>query len=156
MDGRVITEGEHFFLKNRQGNLEFTLLAEGIRKLALLWLLIQNGTLTDASILFWDEPEANLNPKLIRTVVRILLELQRMGDQIFIATHDYVLLKWLDLQLKPEDKIKYHALYREEKRGDIKVSSVDSFAQIHPNAIADTFSELYDQEIAKSLGEADK
>ena len=32
-------------LLNKQGNMEFTLLAEGIRKLALLWLLIQNGTL---------------------------------------------------------------------------------------------------------------
>ena len=48
-----------------------------------LWLLIQNGTLTEGSVLFWDEPETNLNPKLFGPVVEILLELQRQGVQIF-------------------------------------------------------------------------
>src|SRR5579884_3912556 len=62
IEGKVIAKGEHFFLKNSQGELEFTLLAEGMRKLALIWLLIQNGTLLSGSVLFWDEPEANLNP----------------------------------------------------------------------------------------------
>ena len=79
MDGKVVAKNEEFFLKNRQGELEFTLLAEGIRKLGLLWVLIQNGTLLNGSVLLWDEPETNLNPKLMRTVVEILIALQRMG-----------------------------------------------------------------------------
>jgi len=62
---------QEFFLKNKQGELEFTLVAEGYRKLGLLWLLIQNGSLLNGSVLFWDEPETNLNPKLLETVVRI-------------------------------------------------------------------------------------
>ena len=33
LDGKVETRSEEFFLRNRQGMLEFTLLAEGIRKL---------------------------------------------------------------------------------------------------------------------------
>ena len=41
MDGRVMTRGEVFYLRNRQGELEFTLLAEGLRKLGLLWVLIK-------------------------------------------------------------------------------------------------------------------
>ncbi len=69
MDGKVSIKNEEFFLRNKQGNLEFSLLAEGLRKLGLLWILIQNGTLTNGSILFWDEPEANLNPKIIGTLV---------------------------------------------------------------------------------------
>ena len=40
MGGSVTVIGEEFFLHNRTGNLEFTLLAEGLRKLGLLWLLI--------------------------------------------------------------------------------------------------------------------
>jgi len=91
IEGKVIQKEEYFFLKNKQGELEFTLLAEGLRKLALLWLLIQNGSLLDGSVLFWDEPEANLNPKKIGTLVEVLLELQRMG--VLLATHNYVLLK---------------------------------------------------------------
>ena len=34
IEGKVIAKQEYFFLKNRQGDLEFTLLAEGIRKRA--------------------------------------------------------------------------------------------------------------------------
>jgi hypothetical protein len=30
MDGKIISKNEEFFLKNKQGELEFTLLAEGI------------------------------------------------------------------------------------------------------------------------------
>ena len=77
-------------LDARNGEIEFTLLAEGLRKLGLIWLLIQNGTLGNDSVLFWDEPETNLNPKLYRTVIETLLTLQRNGVQIFLATHDYV------------------------------------------------------------------
>lgn len=98
MEGKVIAKKEEFFLRNKQGELEFTLLAEGFRKLGLLWILIQNGTLLNGSALFWDEPETNLNPKLMKAIVGILLELQRIGVQIFLTTHDYVILKEFDLQ----------------------------------------------------------
>lgn len=151
MEGQVTTKNEEFFLKSKQGNLEFTLLAEGIRKLGLLWLLIQNGSLTKGSVLFWDEPEANLNPKLFGPLIEILLELQRMGVQVFLATHDYVILKEFDLRKKVDDTIIFHSLYREEKSGQIRCHSVDSFPQIHPNAIADTFADLYDREVQNSL-----
>ena len=87
--GKVRVSNEEFFLRSRHGNLEFSLLAEGMRKLGLLWRLIQNGTLLEGSVLFWDEPETNLNPKLFGVVVEVLLELQRTGVQIFIATHDH-------------------------------------------------------------------
>ena len=52
--GKITVKGEEFFLSNEQGNLEFTLLAEGWRKLGLLWLLIRNGALQKGSVLFWD------------------------------------------------------------------------------------------------------
>ncbi len=130
MDGKIITNNEEFFLKNKQGELEFTLLAEGIRKLGLLWVLIQNGTLLNGSILCWDEPEANLNPKLMRIVVEILLELQRIGVQIFISTHDYVVLKEFDLQTKNTDKVLFHSLYR--NRGEIEIASTENYLNISP------------------------
>ena len=152
LEGKVESKGEEFFLKGRQGKLEFTLLAEGLRKLGLLWLLIQNGTLTEGSVLFWDEPETNLNPKLFGPVVEILLELQRQGVQIFIATHDYLILKQLDLQTTDDDEVAYHALHRDES-GELICNTTDSYLDIHPNAIADAFSEVYDLEIQRSLGE---
>ncbi len=151
IDGKVTINNEEFFLRNRQGNLEFTLLAEGMRKLGLLWLLIQNGTLLDGSVLFWDEPETNLNPKLFGPLVEILLELQRMGVQVFLATHDYVILKEIDLRMNLEDKILFHSLYRNNNSGEIECYSTNEYLQIHPNSIAETFSDLYNREVKRIL-----
>ncbi|MGZ0080042.1 AAA family ATPase [Methylomonas sp. YC3] len=153
MDGKVISKNEEFFLKNKQGELEFTLLAEGIRKLALLWVLIQNGTLLNGSVLFWDEPETNLNPKLMRTVVEILIELQRMGVQIFLTTHDYIILKEFDLQTNSSDKLLFHSLFRNKENNDeVDVTSTNNYLSISPNTIDDTFGGIVDREIEKSMG----
>lgn len=150
IDGKVIVSNEEFFLKNKQGNLEFTLLAEGIRKLGLLWTLIQNGTLLDGSVLFWDEPETNLNPKMFGVLMQIILDLQRARVQIFMATHDYVILKELDLRKNEADKIAYHSLYRDDE-GQIQCQKATRYLDIHPNAIAETFSDLYDREVKRSV-----
>ena len=145
IDGKVVAKGEYFFLKNKQGDLEFTLLAEGMRKLALVWLLIQNGTLLAGSVLFWDEPEANLNPALMGEVVEVILELQRLGVQVFLTTHNYVLLKEFD------DAIRYLSLFR-DKSDAVSSNASDSYLGVDPNAIASTFSSLYDRELKRSLG----
>ncbi len=152
MEGKIVVKEEEFFLRNQQGNLEFSLLAEGMRKLGLLWLLIRNGSLPGGSILFWDEPETNLNPKQSGVLIEILLELQRLGVQAFLATHDYVILKELDLRRRENDRILFHALYRDESSGEIGCHSTPAFLDIHPNAIVETFADLYDREVRRSLG----
>lgn len=151
MEGKVVTRKEEFFLKSPQGELEFTLLAEGIRKLGLLWVLIQNGTLLDGSVLLWDEPEANLNPKLMRTVVQILIQLQRLGVQVFVTTHNYNLLKEFDLQLQSQDRVLFHSLFRDEER-NVQVASFERYEQLRPNAIDDTLGVLADREIRQQMG----
>ena len=154
--GKVNISNEEFFLRGAQGNLEFTLLAEGLRKLGLLWLLIQNRTLpadpgSRDYALFWDEPETNLNPKLFGVLMNVLLELQRNGAQIFLATHSYGILKELDLRKRPNDKVAFHSLYRTSE-GEISCDTTDSYLDIHPNAIEEAFTDLYDREIERSLG----
>ena len=152
MSGKVIAKEETFYIKNRNGELEFPLLAEGFRKLGLIYRLIQNETLTHGSMLFWDEPEANLNPKLSKVVVEILLELSRMGVQIFVATHDYVLLKEFDLAANEEDEVLYHALYR-NNYGELQHQSTTDIGKLEQNSIDDTFSRILDDEIQKGLAE---
>ena len=39
--------------------MDFSLEAEGLRKLGLIWKLIRNGLLEKGTVLLWDEPEAN-------------------------------------------------------------------------------------------------
>ena len=148
MDGTAIVKGEEFFLR-RHGELEFTLVAEGIRKLGLLYLLIQNGSLSDGSVLFWDEPETNLNPRLFKPVISILLQLQLLGVQVFLATHDYVILKELDLQSRAQDEVAYHLLHWQDS--EVCLATTDHYLGIHDNAITDTFDDLYNRELDRSL-----
>ena len=145
-----------YFSPIAKDGLSATMMAEGYRKVGVLQRLLQNsavGTGTNGP-LYWDEPEANMNPKLMRIVVEVLLELSRNGQQVILATHDYVLIKWFDLLMDNKgkgDHIKFHALYRDEQ-GQIRSESSDSYQQLVENAISSTFSELYDAEIDRSLG----
>ena len=101
---------DEFYLKSGRSKQEFNLIAEGIRKMALLWQLIKNGTLENGSILFWDEPEANINPTYIPIIVEILLELQRKGVQVFVSTHDYMLASYFEVKKSEHDILMFHSL----------------------------------------------
>ncbi len=151
MAGKVEVNNEEFFLRSKQGNLEFSLLAEGMRKLGLLWLLIQNGTLLSGSVLFWDEPETNLHPRLFGPLADIFVSLQEAGIQIFLATHDYTVLKELDLRSAGSGAVMFHSLYRESSHGRIAFDSSKTYAGIHPNMIGQVFTDLYDREVERSL-----
>ncbi len=153
IEGKISIDSEEFFLRNKQGKMEFSLLAEGFRKLGLLWILVHNGSLLNGSVLFWDEPEANLNPQLLKTIAKILLELQRMGVQIFIATHDYVLLKELHLQALKSDEILFHSLFINDQMEEIEIKNTHNYLEIHPNSIDDAYADLIDGEISKSMGD---
>ena len=104
-------------------------------------------------MLFWDEPEANLNPRLFGPLIDILIGLNRLDVQIFIATHDYAILKQLDLRTAGEVQIAFHALYHDEASGEIRRHTAAAYRDIHPNAIAETFADLYDREVKRSLGD---
>ena len=149
IDGKVTFRNEEFFLRNRHGNLEFTLLAEGMRKLGLLWLLVQNGTLLDGSVLFWDEPETNLNPGVFSVLVDILLQLQQLGVQVLLATHDYAILKELELQMVSTDAVRFFALYRDEPSGEIRCESTAQPFMLRHSPIAEAYAALYDREIQR-------
>ena len=100
MGGKVVVDsgtGEFYLSMPGEGNMEMPLVAEGLRKLAMLARLISTGALLDKGYLFWDEPETNMNPKLIKVLARSILTLCQQGIQVFIATHSYFLLKELDL-----------------------------------------------------------
>jgi len=88
-----------FYLRNDSGRMEMPLVAEGLRKLGMLARLIATGALLDKGYLFWDEPEANLNPVLIKQVAKSILDLSDSGIQVFIATHSLFLLRELEILL---------------------------------------------------------
>jgi predicted ATP-dependent endonuclease of OLD family len=153
LKGSVTIDNEKFYLKpGTQAKLEFHLVAEGIRKLALLWQLIKNGTLEKGTILFWDEPEANLNPVVIPVLVDILLQLQKDGVQIFIATHDYILAKYFEVKVQPDNDIMFYSFY-EDEQGKVRSEKNQYFRDLATNPIIRAFNNLLDQVIDKNVGD---
>ena len=135
-------------------------IAEGFRKIGMLSRLLETGAIQPgvSGPLFWDEPEANLNPKLVKLLVQILLELSRNGQQIILATHDYVLLKWFDLLMEPgkEDHVRFHSLHFDPQTSEIHVASTEDYLKIAPNPIDEAFGFLIDQEIENDMGDLGK
>lgn len=99
MDGIVeLDDAGRFYLNTKKlGRIEMHLVAEGLRKFAMIARLIATGSLLTKGYLFWDEPEANLNPKLITLIARTILAIGQQGIQVFIATHSLFLLRELHI-----------------------------------------------------------
>lgn len=105
LGGDVVEENGRFYVKLSAGaRLEAPLMGEGLRKVASLIRLLQNGSLARGGTLFWDEPEANLNPILSRTVADVIVGLADAGVQIVLATHDFFLASRLSMHATASSK----------------------------------------------------
>lgn len=145
-EGKVRVDEDRFYLKpGNQAKIEFNLVAEGIRKIALLWQLIKNGTLEKGSILFWDEPEANINPIHIPVIAEMLLMLQKDGVQVFVSTHDYFLSKYIEVKKKSDNVVAFYSFYKEREK--VLVEKSEKFSHLSNNAILSTFRQLYRDEV---------
>jgi hypothetical protein len=103
MGGSIELESGRFYLKTDSGKMEIHLVAEGLRKLAMISRLIATGSLLDKGYLFWDEPEANLNPVNIKKVAKTILQVSKSGIQVFIATHSLFLMRELYILQQTKD-----------------------------------------------------
>lgn len=149
----VLMKQKQFYFKPKIGQiLEVDLAAEGYRKLGMLQRLVQNGRINPgiSGPLFWDEPEANLNPSMMKLLVDSLMTMCRAGQQVILSTHDYVTLKWIDLLKQDGDQVRFHALY--SGKDGVVIHSTDDYDRIEPNAIDDAYAELVDADIHRSMG----
>lgn len=159
LGAEVFNADGRFYVKQGELEVEAHLLAEGLRKLASIYHLISNGSLTSESILFWDEPEASLNPRLIERVAKFLVALVGSGMQVIIASHDYLLTNRLSTlaeygKLPAGVQMRFFALGRKgDLASPVEVESGDTLADISNNAILDELARLYDDEHELALGE---
>ncbi len=150
LGGKVALKGNRFYVVRADGEMEAHLVAEGLRKIACLAQLVLNGSLTTNGILFWDEPEANLNPRLVSLVVDMLVELGKRGVQIFVTTHDYLLAHKLSLLSEygkcADLPIRFFAFHRAEDHDPVQISPGNVLADLPDNPILDEFAKHYDFE----------
>ena len=128
-------------------------IAEGYRKFGILARLLESGTVNpgNSGPLLWDEPETNLNPKLMRSLVEMLRDLARGGQQVILTTHNYVILKWFHLLLQ-EDKdlgLCYIHLFRDNETNEINALTTNDYNEVFSNAISDAYSSMTDFQLSK-------
>ena len=151
INGEIVYENDTFYTQKKSGErIEFPLEAEGFRKFGLLWKLIRNGLFEKNSILFWDEPEANINPELMPSLIDILLCLQRSGVQIFIATHNEILASYFSVLRKKNDEVMFYSLYKDGER--IKADKSERFDLLTPNNLTAEQAKLYEKELERTFG----
>ena len=149
--GTIVQRDKKFYLKVKgAGEFEMGLVSEGYRKLSTVMYLILSGSLSKDSILFWDEPETNMNPKMIKPMTDALIALSKMGVQIFITTHDYFVQQCFGLNAEYEKKnrqeYRFISLYRNNDSEPIQIESVSRLSDLTHNAIMEEFDALYDRE----------
>jgi len=157
LGGKVTLENGRFHVDFGEGPHEAHLVAEGLRKIAALVHLIGNGSIHEGGVLIWDEPEANMNPRLIAKLADALRGLAAGGVQIFVATHDYLLSHRLSLaaeyEVPPNVEMKFFALHREHPIDPVQVQSGETLADIKNNAILQEYAGHYEYERSLYLKE---
>lgn len=95
-------QGTRFLMQMKRSRAiyEIPMVAEGWRKIGQLLQLINTGAIHPGSILLWDEPEANLNPRLICLIAKVIVELSKSGIQVFVTTHSLFFLRELSMLIK--------------------------------------------------------
>ena len=151
LGSKVVLQKDSFYLTSDDGIIEAHLAAEGYRKVAALMHLIANGSVVKNGVLFWDEPETNLNPKLTKVVAESLFRLAGNGVQLIIATHDYLLTNELSLHAEyrtdaaKQAPIRFFSFSRGADRS-VSVEPGDTLAELADNPIMEEFAALYDRE----------
>jgi predicted ATP-dependent endonuclease of OLD family len=120
INGTIFLKNEHFYYHGENMpvglNWEIDMIAEGWRKIGMLLQLIMGGSLREGSVLLWDEPEANLNPLLIKLIALTIVELSKLDIQVFITTQSLFLLNELEILLAKQ-KIKEGVRFFDLRQG---------------------------------------
>lgn len=153
LGGKVELIGERFYVtfdEAPETRLEAHLVAEGLRKIASLVRLLQNGGIAPGGLLVWDEPESNLNPRLVAALVPILEALAKAGTQIVLATHDYLLSKRLSLIAEADSPdrppVKFFLLSRPSAGAPVTLDSAHTLAELPDTPMEEEFLRLYDDQ----------
>lgn len=155
MGGRVVLDSraDRFYLQGATGRVEMPLVAEGVRKLAMLARLTATGKLMDKDCLFWDEPETNLNPKLMRSTARAILDVCASGAQVFVATHSLFMLREFDILCSTSHAEAERRFFAFDKaNAAVTVQQADDLADVAPLLLLDEDLEQSDRYLAMEEG----
>ena len=144
-------DGSFYTLRTDGLRIPFANEASGYKKLGFLGLLVTSGQLENGSVLFWDEPENSLNPEHVPVLVDILLTLARNGVQIFIATHNYNLVRYFDVRKDKSVPVMFHNLSKADN-AQIVCKSLPEYIKLPDNLLEKAGEDLFNTVIADAMG----
>ena len=71
---------------------------------------------------------------------------------VLIATHDYSILKELELLMRADDSVRFCTLYRDKSDGELACETAGHPFELGHSPIAEAFTSLYDRAVERSLG----
>ena len=92
-----------------------------------------------------------MNPAMIKPLVTAIMQLAKLGVQVFLTTHDYFLQQYFNMyKAYPEsnvDNIDIHfvSLYRDEN-GKIVAEEGEEIEDLQHNMIMEEFEQIYNRE----------
>lgn len=132
-----------FFRDHNRMAYEVSATSEGVKKLAILDLLLGNRYLDPQSVIIIDEVEANLHPAYIDRLLQTIVMLAESGVQFFLSSHSYFVIKRLYILAHRRD-ISIPVLSFDDsqwQRGDLREA-------MPRNAIIDESVNVYREEIS--------
>ncbi len=138
LQGEIVQLNGEFYLRRFKDKelIVSSMMAEGLRKIGTISYLLKNGGLNRDSILFWDEPESTLNPRLIKDIAKLFLYLEELGVQIFIATHSLFLVNEIEILREKENKIEYFS-FGFDKEEALRVSQSSKLEELKDLVLLD-------------------
>mgnify|MGYP001104301352 FL=1 len=148
---KQVENTERFVFK--KGNTEFALplTAEGVKHIGILSTLIQNRQLNGDSVLILDEPEDNLHPGAIRSLVKIISALGKRGVQVFVTTHSYFVLKQLHIEARSNEMDVMCCSLKRKGSGAVDAFFSNLKEGLPENSIIDESMVMYDEDINLDL-----
>ena len=91
-----------------------------------------------------------MNPKMIQPMVEAIIELAKLGVQVFVTTHDYFVQQCFNLSAIYPDKdapsLEYNFVSLYKTESGVEVESSNTLQELSHNAIMEEFDQLYDRE----------
>lgn len=153
-DGQI-EQGQDDDFIFKKGNTEYSmqLTSEGVKKIGIFTTLIRNRQLNATSLLFLDEPETTLHPEATRELVEMLMLMAKSGIQIFVATHNYFVLKQMHICARKYDiATNCYSLLKEKGSKSVSVNIADLKNDFPENSISNEAIKMAEAEIDIDLG----
>lgn len=136
-------KNEWIFKDERNREYGIALTSEGVKKMSVMDVLLGNRFLTPGSIVFIDELESALHPKLIAQYVEMLVQLAQADIQFFVSTHSYAVIKKFYIVAHREGlSIPAFSLEADS------IASADLMKEMPDNGIVNESIRLYEEEIS--------